>query len=187
MKKRGDWHLELEQSRVGVDHGGRLQHFLHVLAPLHLAAEFVQRVERICHVLGGERLAVAPGDARTGLDGQLLVVGTVLIALCEPHDRLVGEGAVEGERLVDDVAAELRIGADDIRTPEVVLGVLALGAAAHGDERAVARHVLDLACRDRFRDAEQSRRQRQRAGQRDRRQHEIAARRREAPNVAFHP
>jgi hypothetical protein len=56
------WHFELDQRRVRVDHGGGLQHFLNVLAPFHLAAEFVQRVQGIGDVLSGKRLAVAPGD-----------------------------------------------------------------------------------------------------------------------------
>ena len=81
-------HLELEQRRVGVDHGGRFQHLLDVLAPFDLAAELVQRVERIGDVLGGERLAVAPGDPGARLDRQLLVVGAVVVALGEPHDLL---------------------------------------------------------------------------------------------------
>ena len=101
-------------------------------------------------------LQVMPG---AGLDGQLLVVGTVRVALRQPHDRLVGEGAVEGERLINDVAAELRIGADDVWTPKIVLGVFALGAAANRHKGPVAGNVLDFASRDRLRDGQQARRQ----------------------------
>ena len=63
LKKRGAGNFELEQRRIGVDHGGRVQHLLDVLAPFHLGAELVEGVERIGDILGGERLAVAPGDA----------------------------------------------------------------------------------------------------------------------------
>ena len=119
-KKRGAGTLNLSSVVLASITAAEFQHFLYVLAPFHLAAELVQRVEGIGDVLGGERLPVAPGDARAGLDRQLLEVGTVLVALRQPHDRLVGEGAVEGERLIDDVAAELRIGADDIWTPKIV-------------------------------------------------------------------
>src|SRR5581483_4376770 len=80
---------------------------------------------------------------RTRLDGQLLEVRAVLVALRQPEPLLVGEGAVVGDRLVVHVRAVLVVGADRVRVPELVVDVLALDAAlAEVDQRAVARHLL---------------------------------------------
>src|SRR5581483_2771196 len=80
---------------------------------------------------------------RTRLDGQLLEVRAVLVALRQPEPLLVGEGAVVGDRLVVHVRAVLVVGADRVRVPELVVDVLALDAAlAEVDQRAVARHML---------------------------------------------
>src|SRR5204862_4979036 len=95
------------------------------------------------HVVGAERFAVAPGDARAQLDRQRLVVGAVLVALGEPGVLLVGKGAVEGERLVDQHRAALVVRADRVRVPDLVLGELALlhRAARDVGEGPIARNV----------------------------------------------
>ena len=72
-------------------------------------------VEGVDDVVGGEGLAVAPGDVGAGLDGEGLVIGRVLVALGQPHRRLVDEGAVEGQRLAGHVRAELVVGRGEER------------------------------------------------------------------------
>ena len=158
--------LELDQRRVRIYDRRRFQHLLDVLSPFDLLAELVERVQRIGHVLGRERLAVAPVDPGAGLDGKFLVVVAVRVALRQPKGLLVGKGAIERERLVDDVAAELRVRADHVGAPELVLGMLSLAAAADGHQGPIARHVLDFAGRYRGRHVEKPGRKRQRAGKR---------------------
>ena len=174
------WDLELDQRGVRIDHRRLIQHFLDVLAPLDLGAELVECVQRIGDVLGRKRLAVAPCDAGARLDGEFRVVVVVAVALRQPEDFLVGEGAVERQRLVDDVAAELRVRADDIRAPELMLGVLAIGAAADRHERPVARYILDLAGRNGGRDVEET-------GRDDARAHEQRARPQELATAGLGP
>ena len=144
-KNRGDGNLEVDDHGVGVARLGPRHRLLHVDAPAHLGAEIAQRVERIGDVFGAERLAVAPADAGTGLDRQPLEIGRELIALGEPHLGLVGEGAVIGERLIDQVRAVLVVGADRVRVPQLVVRVFALNAAVQVHQRPVARDGLETA------------------------------------------
>ena len=157
-------HLELDQRRVRVNDRGQLHHLLDVLTPFDFRAELVERVQRIGDVLGRERLAVAPIDPGAGLDRKLLVVGAVRVALRQPQSLLVGKGAIERERFVDDIPAELWVRADHVGAPELVLGMLSLAAAADGHQGPITRHVLDLAGRYRGCHIEKPSRQRQRAG-----------------------
>ena len=113
--------------------------------PHRPSARIAHGVEGVGDVLGAERLAVAPGDAGAGLDGQLGVVGVVLVALGQPGDRLVGEGAVEGERLVEETEAVLVVGADGVAVPELVVDVGRLRVLAPAqDQRPVAGNLRDL-------------------------------------------
>src|SRR6516162_6141114 len=69
-----------------------------------------------------------------------------------------------------------------------MLNELPVGAAiAHGHEGAIARHVLQLARRDRLRHSYKADRQRQSGRQQRRIFYEIATRRRATPRLAFHP
>src|SRR5215468_2410461 len=69
-----------------------------------------------------------------------------------------------------------------------MLNELPVGAAiAHGHEGTIARHVLELARRNRLRHSYKADRQRQSGRQQRRIFYEIATRRRGTPRLAFHP
>ena len=95
-----------------------------------------------------------PGDAGARLDGELLEVRRVLVAFRQPHIGLVGERAVVGERLVDDVRAVLVVGADRVWVPQLEIHPAALAPAPHQAHRPVARR------RGRLRGRQADRRQR---------------------------
>jgi len=66
--------LELQHHRIRISNGGSVQRLLNVHAPFHLGPEITQSVECVGDILRTERRTVAPLDALTGLDGELLEV-----------------------------------------------------------------------------------------------------------------
>ena len=135
--------LELQQHGVRIDNRGCIQYLGDVSPPLDLGPQRVERVVGVGDVVCRERHAIAPHRLWAGLDGQLHVVGRVLVGLGQPHGHLVLVRAVEGQRLAHELWSGLVVGGGDKRIPELVLSELALGAATDGDQRLVARHLFE--------------------------------------------
>ena len=68
-------HLEFDDDGVGIGCRNAVEGLLDVDAPTHLCPELVQGRQRVDHVIGAERLAVAPLDAAAQLDRELFEVG----------------------------------------------------------------------------------------------------------------
>ena len=123
--------------------GGHVHEAGEVAAPANGGVELAALVEREGDVFGGERRAVAPGDAGADLDDQLGEIIVVLVALGQPHDLFVGEGAVEGQRLIQEADGKLVVGHGHEGIPLVPLHELALLAAADCNEGLLAGNILD--------------------------------------------
>ena len=81
------------------------------------------------------------------MPGRVLIVsclksGREAVAFRQPHVGLVGEGAVVGQRLVDQVRAVLVVGADAVGVPQVEIDPAAVAAAGPDQGHGLfARHV----------------------------------------------
>ena len=103
----------------------------------------LQHVEGEDHVVGGERLAVAPLHAVAQLDGDLGEVGVVGEAFGLPRDQLVGDVVGVEQHLVDGVVEAVALVQQHavIRAEVVGRRHLVVEIPALGDQRAVARYV----------------------------------------------
>jgi len=143
-KKRGDGILKSIATVFGSIASALATACRTSIPPTHLGAKVAQRIERVGDVFRAERLAVAPADAGTRLDRQVLEFPGKLVALGEPHRSLVGEGAAIRQRFVNQVRAILVVGADRVRVPEIPVDPASLAAAPYQDHRPVARHRREL-------------------------------------------
>jgi hypothetical protein len=156
------WNHEIHHHSIGVRRG-RLRHrLLHVNAPFHLGAIITQGIQRIGDILGAERSAIAPFDAGPGLDRKLPEIRREREGFRQPHIRLVGERAVIGQRLIDQIGSILVVGTDAVGIPQIEIHPASV-AAAGPDQRhgLVPRHLGRLRHRNAARPWRQ---RRQRAG-----------------------
>src|SRR5712691_8917553 len=135
-------YLERDDHSVRVGNPGLLHKLLHIDAPAYFWAQVSEAVEGVRHVLCTEWYAIAPRDARAGLDGQLLEVGSVGVALRQPEVLFVSEGAVIGQGFVENTWSTLVIGPYGVRIPQLVVDPAALSARPHQGQRPVSGDIL---------------------------------------------